>query len=155
MGSFLTFACTDREFGSDYNRAYAMSRVICYSGPTTNSLSAFCASRIAVIAKGFSLFTTAPSGSVRPDVKLAQTLSSEHSTQVMGFMKDFVASVGCTFPPIQGEGPPAKRQKIAHDVIVFGALEWFAKNRYYVLDSFCRPRNIPLIEVGDTTRAAE
>ncbi|KIJ16235.1 hypothetical protein PAXINDRAFT_180410 [Paxillus involutus ATCC 200175] len=146
--SWLAFTrARSKVFGSDYNKARTLHRVICFLGPTTNPLSSYCASCIAVVTHGFSLLP-ATSGDLRPEARLAQKLTQAQWTPVMSMIKDIMTWKGYDFSAGQGDTPVAESRRVADDVIIIGVLEWLARNRFNMLHGFCRSRNIPLIEVG-------
>ncbi|KAF9223145.1 hypothetical protein BS17DRAFT_818032 [Gyrodon lividus] len=136
-------------FGSDYDKAYTLYRTICFNGPTTNFLSSYCASLIAIVTRGFSLLP-ATSGDVRPEACLAQKLTQAQWTLVMSMIKDIMVRKGYDFFTGHGDTPQEEQRRMAEDVIIIGVLRWLAKNRFNMLNGFCRSRNIPLIEMGDS-----
>ncbi|KAF8841509.1 hypothetical protein BDN67DRAFT_928243 [Paxillus ammoniavirescens] len=145
---YLSFArCRSEVFGSDYDKARTLHRVICFVGPTTSYLSSYCASCIAIVTHGFSLLP-ATSGDLRPEARLAEKLTQVQWTPVMSLIKDIMTLKGYDFSAGQSDTPRAESRRIADDVIIIGVLMWLARNRFNMLHDFCRSRNIPLIEVG-------
>ncbi|KIJ62269.1 hypothetical protein HYDPIDRAFT_114761 [Hydnomerulius pinastri MD-312] len=149
VGSFLAFTRSESgsgAFESEYNKTYTLHRAICVSGPTTNPLSSYCASWIATTTLGFSVFRPTD-GDARPNARLAQKLPQAQWTPVMEMMKDIFAQKGYKFSPGAIGDPQAERQRIADEVVVFGTIDWLARNRFNMLDNFCRSCNISLIQL--------
>ncbi|KIK91662.1 hypothetical protein PAXRUDRAFT_830650 [Paxillus rubicundulus Ve08.2h10] len=145
---WLAFARSRSEvFGSNYNKAHTLHRLIFFTGPTTSSFSSYCASCIAVATRGFSLLP-ATSGDVRPQARLAQKLTQAQWIPVVSMIKDIMTRRGYDFSAGQGDTSRAELRRIADDVIIIGVVGWLAKNRFNMLHGFCRSRDIPLIEVG-------